>query len=107
MQKKRIDPIKRALELRETLISNDGRVLVVDFSDTLQGKDTSKVIDLIPNTTTGDYVFRTKFSIKALDPIAAEKYGVEFFDIREKTDSEIEKFLRKQEFDFPLWCNWV
>lgn len=98
----RTDPVKRALELRETLI-NDGKVLVVDYSDTLQGKDTSKVIELMPNVATGDMVFRAKVNIKELDKIASEKYGAEFFDITKKTDLEIEDFVKKQEFDFPLW----
>jgi pyruvate-formate lyase-activating enzyme len=96
------DPIKRALELRKTLIS-DGRILVADFSNTLQGKDTSKVIDLMPNVSTGEYVFRTKVNVKPIDPLAAKEYKTEYFDIREKTPEAIEAFIRKQEFDFPLW----
>ncbi len=97
-----INSLERALKLRETLNKED-KVLVVDFSGTLQGKDTSRVIDLMPNVATGEYVFRTKVNIKGLDPIASEEYKTTFFDTRSKTDKEIEDFVKKQEFDFPLW----
>ncbi len=96
------DPIKRAKELRKTLIDKD-KVLVVDFSNTLQGKDTSKVIDLMPNIKTGEYIFRTKVNVKAIDPIASDVYGKDFFDIKKHSDKEIEDFIRNQSFDFPLW----
>lgn len=98
----RTDPIKRAKELRKTLVQGNN-LLVADFSDTLQGKDTSKVIDLMPNVKTGEYVFRTKVNVKQIDPIASGVYDKEFFDITKHTDSEIENFIKKQEFDFPLW----
>lgn len=98
------DPIKRALELRETLISEDNKkVLVVKFEDTLQGKDTSKVIDLMPNIYTNEKVFRAKVNVKELDPIASGVYKVPFFDVNTKTDREIEDFIKAKEFDFPLW----
>ena len=61
-----------------------------DWIETLQGKDTTRVIDLMPNVVTGAYVFRTKVNIKQIDPIASKEYGKEFFDIRDKTDQEIE-----------------
>ncbi|MBT3297758.1 hypothetical protein HN385_02445 [archaeon] len=96
------DPIDRALMLRESLIQND-KILVADFRGTLQGEDTSKVIDLMPIVGTTDYPFRTKVNVKEIDPLASEKYETPFFDITKKTENEIEKFLRKQEFDFPLW----
>lgn len=105
IQRARVDPIQRALQLRKTLRLGD-KVLVADFTDTLQGKDTSKVIDLMPIVGTNYYVFRAKVNIKELDPIASERYGVEFFDITQKTDEEIEAFIRKQEFDFPLWYKY-
>lgn len=98
----RVDPIKRALELRKTLISDD-RVLVTDFSNTLQGKDTSRVIDLMPIIGTKTYPFRTKVNVKEIDPFASEEYLTDFFDISNKTDQEIENFVKKHEFDFPLW----
>jgi len=97
----RINPVQRAEELRRTLLEQ--RIYVVDFSGTLQGKDTSRVIDLMPNIKTGEYVFRTKVNVKAIDPMAANEYKNEFFDVAQKTDAEIEGFIRKQEFDFPLW----
>lgn len=102
------DPIKRALRLRESLIlkrdkSSQDQILVADFTDTLQGKDTSKVIDLMPIVGTYNYPFRTKVNIKEIDPLASEKYGTQYFDLSMRSDSEIEEFLRKQEFDFPLW----
>lgn len=98
------NPIRRALELRKTLVS-DGKILVVDFSNNLQGIDTSKVIDRMPNVATGQHVFRAKINVKGIDPIAANSpdYKTDFFDIRERTDKEIERFIRRQEFDFPLW----
>jgi uncharacterized Fe-S cluster-containing radical SAM superfamily protein len=98
------DSLKRASELRKTLISPDGsRILVVDFTDTLQGKDTSKVIDLMPNVKTGDYVFRAKINVKEIDPLARAVYARDYFDVSAKTDEEIEGFIRKRDFDFPLW----
>jgi hypothetical protein len=96
------DPIKRARELRENIIQKD-KLMVVDFSDTLQGKDTSKVIDTMPNIETGEYVFRAKINVKGIDKMASKTYGTEFFDVTKHTDNEIEGFIRKQEFDFPLW----
>ncbi len=96
------DPIKRALALRNTLVSGE-RILVADFSNTLQGKDTSKVIDLMPIVGTQHYPFRTKVNVKALDPLASEIYNTPFYHISTKTDADIESFLRKQEFDFSLW----
>ena len=98
----RINAIERALRLRETLISGD-KVLVTNFSDTLQGKDTSKVIDLMPNVETGEYVFRTKINSKEIDPLASNVYSRDFFDMTQKGDKEIEDFLKRAEFDFPLW----
>jgi uncharacterized Fe-S cluster-containing radical SAM superfamily protein len=96
------NPIQRALQLRETLVV-DGKVLVADFSGTLQGKDTSRVVDLMPIVGTKHYPFRTKVNVKGLDPLASKEYGADFFDLADKTDDEIEAFVRKQEFDFPLW----
>jgi len=100
----RTDPIKRALALRDTLITEDKKkILVTDFSNTLQGKDTSKVIDLMPNVDNGEYVFRAKCNVKKMDAIAAEKYGKEYVDISKMDDKGIEDMIRKEEFDFPLW----
>ena len=96
------NPIQRALELRDTLVEAD-KVLVADFSGTLQGKDTSKVIDLMPIVGTEYFPFRTKVNVKELDPLASETYGADFFNVLGKTDEEIESFVRRQEFDFPLW----
>ncbi|MBN2459699.1 radical SAM protein [Candidatus Woesearchaeota archaeon] len=96
------DAVKRALELRKTLRKDD-KVLVVDFSNTLQGKDTTKVIDLMPNVATGEYLFRAKFNIKNIDPKAALEYKVPFKDVRNMPEKEIEDFVKRQEFDFPLW----
>lgn len=97
-----IDSLERALKLRKTL-KKGNEVLVADLSKTLQKKDTTKVIELMPNVATGEYVFRTKVNIKEIDPIASKAYRKEFWDIRNKTDKEIENFLKIQEFDFPLW----
>jgi len=99
------DAVKRALELRDSLIK-DGKILVVDFSDTLQGKDTSKVVDLMPNLATGEYVFRAKVNIKHIDPIAAGTYGVDYSDVSKMTDADIEDLVKRQEFDFPLWYKY-
>ena len=102
----RTDPIKRALELRRTFISEDrAKILVVEYTNTLQGADTSKVIDLMPNVRTGENVFRAKVNVKELDPNpeVPKLYKVQHFDVRQKTDSEIEQLIRTREFDFPLW----
>ena len=98
----KVDPIQRALELRKTLKIDD-KILVVEFANTLQGKDTSRVIDLMPNIRTGEAVFRAKVNVKEIDPIAAAEYKKEFIDIRKMPDSDIEKLINKGEFDFPLW----
>src|SRR3989344_6973927 len=96
------DPVQRALELRSSMVSNK-ELLVADFSGTLQGKDTSRVIELMPLVGTQSYPFRTKVNIKEIDPIASKEYNVPFFDVSNKPDSEIESFVRRHEFDFPLW----
>jgi uncharacterized Fe-S cluster-containing radical SAM superfamily protein len=98
----RIDPIKRALELRKTIILDD-KVLVVDFTNTLEGKDTSIVLDLMPIVGKKIYPFRTKANVKELDEFACKVYGGEFFNIKEKSKKEIESFIKNKEFDFPLW----
>jgi pyruvate-formate lyase-activating enzyme len=96
------DPIKRAVELRRTLVRDD-KLLVADFTGTLQGKDTSRVIDLMPVVGTTNYPFRAKVNVKEIDPFAALEYKVPFFDVRDKTDVEIGNFIKIREFDFPLW----
>jgi len=97
-----VNPVERAIELRKTLKKED-KILVADYSDTLQGKDTSKVIDIMPNVRTNEQVFRTKINVKEIDPLAHKKYGLDFFDVNEKTEEEIENFIKFHEFDFPLW----
>jgi len=96
------NPIERAKQLRETLVQGD-TVLVVDFSDTLEGQDSSKVVELMPNVATGERVFRTKVNVKGIDPLASGEYKVPFFDLEQKTEKEIEAFVNDGEFDFPLW----
>ena len=118
-EKVRVDPIERALELRNTLIrtqkkflSKRKEVLVVDFSDTNQGKDNYKEIGLMPNIRTGEYVFRTKINIKEIDPIAmrsrrAGDMSKDLVDLRKMSFEEIEDFVKKSHFDFPLWFKYV
>jgi uncharacterized Fe-S cluster-containing radical SAM superfamily protein len=109
-----MNAIDRALELRNTLIKTEKKfffikekkVLVVDFSDTLQGKDTSRVIDLMPNVKTGEYVFRAKVNVKDIDPLAAKEYKKEFKDIKKMDDEDIENLIKREEFDFPLWFKY-
>jgi uncharacterized Fe-S cluster-containing radical SAM superfamily protein len=96
------NPIERAKELRKTLVQGN-KILVVDFSDTLEGKDTSKVIDLMPNVATGAHVFRTKVMTKEIDILASREYKLPFFDVSGKSAAEIEEFIRKSEFESPLW----
>lgn len=96
------DPVKRAFELRKTLRLDD-KLLVVDFSDTLEGKDSSKVLELMPKVSTGELVFRTKVNVKGIDNIASEVYKVPFFDVTKEDGKDIEKYVNKGEFDFPLW----
>ncbi|MBW3012695.1 hypothetical protein KY340_00665 [Candidatus Woesearchaeota archaeon] len=100
------DPFEQALRLRETLLK-DNKILVVDFSDTLQGKDTSRVVELMPNIHSGKYLFRTKVNVKEIDPVASAEYGTDFFDISTMSDKEIEDFIKMQEFDFPLWFKHI
>lgn len=97
-----IDAINRGLEIRRSII-NCNELLVVDFSDTLEGKDSSKIIELMPISRTNKYPFRTKVNIKELDKIACNIYNKEFFDTSKKSDKEIEDFVKRKEFDFPLW----
>ena len=97
-----MDPKKRAMQLRNTLASKDGRILVVDFSKTQQRGDTSKIIDAMPNAE-GKLVFRTKANIKPIDAIASRIYKTEFFDASRRSDDDIKLFVNRQEFDFPLW----
>ena len=96
------DPIARALKLRETLLP-ENEVMVVDFSGTLQGKDTSRVIDLMPDISNGRYVFRAKVNVKEIDPLASATYGKTFHDTARMDDEAIEEVIRRAEFDFPLW----
>ena len=109
-----VDPVKRAIELRKSLVSriysagdvqerDNSRILVVDYTNTLQREDTSKVIEPMPNVHTNELVFRTKFNVKELDINASNKYKKKFFDVSQHSDDEIEEFVRKQDFDFPLW----
>jgi len=104
------DPVERALQLRKTLVDSNGDVLVADFSGTLQGKDTSRVIDLMPiihsGRNTGIYPFRAKVNVKEIDPFAATEYGKTYFDMSKHSDAEIEEVIRKSEFDFPLWFKY-
>ena len=100
---KRINPELRGEELISALNRPfDGEIMVVDFSDTLQGKDTSRVVDLMPNKD-GKALFRVKFNSKAIDPLAAAEYGTNFVDTSVMSDEKIEEFLKRSEFDFPLW----
>lgn len=56
----------------------------------------------MPNSR-GQFVIRSKYNIKELDPIAVGVYGKDFFDVSKKADKEIEDFVKRAEFDFPLW----
>lgn len=96
------DPLSRATDLRKTVITPDGRLLVADFSGTLQGQDTSRVLELMPNRA-GHQVFRFKFNAKDVDPLAAKVYGKDFIDVNEIPNSQIQDCFKKQEFDFALW----
>lgn len=101
--KKRVDPVNRALTLRNTLKNELGDVLVVDFSGTDQGKDTSKILDLMSNVNTREKVFRVKANVKDIDPAGAKSYGKKFIDISKMGDKQIENLVKREEFDFPLW----
>ena len=109
MVKNRLDPVLRAQELHQ-LLNRGGfgqrEILVADFSETLQGKDTSRVIDLMSNHD-HRFLFRVKFNAKDVDPLAAEEYGKDFVDIRELSDEQIQEHLKRQEFDFALWFKHV
>ena len=99
-----LNAIKRALQLRKTL-EKDGKILVADLEKTLQGVDTSRVIPLMPNKD-GKLVFRAKFNVKELDPLASDEYETDKFNVSNMTKIEIEDFIKKSEFDFPLWWKY-
>jgi uncharacterized Fe-S cluster-containing radical SAM superfamily protein len=96
------DPVERAIALRKKLFS-DGKILAVDFTDTLQGRDTSRVVELMPIVGTQTYPFRTKVNVKEIDPLASKEYKTTFADTTQMSDADIEAVVRKAEFDFPLW----
>ena len=102
----RVDCLKRGIQLISALqrINESGQreILVTDFSDTLQGKDTSKVVDLMTDKH-GRACFRVKYNVKSIDPLAGKVYQEEYFDCATHTAEEIEAHVRMQEFDFPLW----
>lgn len=97
-----VDPTKRAMELRKTL-KKENQILVVDYTDTLQKKDTTKVIDTMPNIRTGEEVFRTKYNVKEIDKLAHEIYGKDYLDPKKEKPEKIENLVKRSEFDFPLW----
>ena len=101
----RLDPVARARQLMRSLNRTrygKRQILVADFSDTLQGQDTSRVIDLMPNRR-GRFVFRVKYNTKSIDPLASQKYGTPFFDVTKMSDKEVRDHLKREEFDFTLW----
>lgn len=103
--KMKTTPAERALELRKTLVrENEGEneYLFVDFSNTLQGKDTSKIVDTQPNAH-GNYVYRCKCNEKTIDPRAVDAYGKEYFDVSKKSPEEIVSHIKGVEFDFAEW----
>ena len=106
MSKMKTDPIARALELRKSLEreneNGEKEFLFVDFTGTLQGKDTSKIIDTLPNSR-GNYVYRCKCNDKTIDPLAVDVYGKEYFDVTSKTPAEIVNHIKGVEFDFAEW----
>jgi hypothetical protein len=105
VSKMKIDPIKRGLELRPSLVKGEGidkELLVVDFTNTLQGKDTSKIIDTMKNPK-GNYVFRVKCNEKSIDPLAVDIYGKDFFDVSKHSSGEIMNHMKMAEFDFAIW----
>lgn len=100
------NPVERALELRKTLArKNDcgeNEYLFVNFSNTLQEKDTSKIVETQPNAR-GDYVYRCKCNEKSIDPRAVDVYGKEYFDVSKKSPVEIINHIKAAEFDFAEW----
>lgn len=94
-----MDSEKRGYILRKKLIK-ENNILVVDFTGTLEGKDSSKIYDLFPNVNTGDYIFRTKVDVKEVDPQWRAQRNLEPFDFSD--EKEIIRCLNK-EFDMPVW----
>jgi hypothetical protein len=80
------DPVERAIALRKKLFS-DGKILAVDFTDTLQGRDTSRVVELMPIVGTQTYPFRTKVNVKEIDPLASKEYKTTFADTTQIIDA--------------------
>ncbi|MFA5141886.1 MAG: radical SAM protein [Candidatus Woesearchaeota archaeon] len=107
------EPYDRAVELRKTLVQGD-KILAVNFASEaaeLQGKDTSKAIELMPvvrnGVITNEYIGRSKVNVKDIDPIASQVYNLSFKDPSKMSPEDLEDFLRKQTFDFPLWFKHV
>ncbi len=95
------DPIKRAMDLR-TVLKKDDKIMVINFPETLLGKDTDD-IKKFPNVHTGEVVFRNKINVVDIDPFFAKGYRRKFQDIRQMSEQGIEQLVRTAEFDFPLW----
>jgi uncharacterized Fe-S cluster-containing radical SAM superfamily protein len=53
-----------------------------------------------------EYIIRSKYFVKPIDPLAYEHYDKEFFDVELKSDKEIFEFIKRQEFDFPTWFKY-
>lgn len=96
---KRIEPFKRGLIIRKSLVK-DGKVLCVDFNETLQKLDIHK--DLIKDIDVGRYVYRCKINIKDFDPDIRKENGLLSFDFSDKK-SVIDTLNADGNFDIPLW----
>jgi len=99
-----VDATKRAIELRDTMQDDAGRALVVDFLRARQKLDIKSAAGLHKHYSTGEHIFRTKFSVNQIDPIAADAYkDVQLVDIRQMPEKEVEDLVKREKFDFPLW----
>ncbi len=96
--KARVDPLRRGIELRKTLINNEGKVLCVDFEKTIQKQDLTK--GHFKDEATGTYPYRSKVNIKDFDPELRAKQGLPPFDF---TDRNAVYDAMSKEFDIPDW----
>jgi uncharacterized Fe-S cluster-containing radical SAM superfamily protein len=95
--KARVNPFERGIELRNTL-AKEGKVLCVNFENTVQKQDLTK--GHFRDEATGTYPYRSKVNIKDFDPELRAKQNLPPFDF---TNHAAIYEAMKKEFDIPDW----
>ena len=93
-----MDPVKRGIELRKTLIRRDGKVLCVNFKHTVQKNDFTK--GYFKDIATKTFPYRSKVNVKEFDSELRRQKGLAPFNFK---DSKAVLAALKSEFDFPHW----